>query len=50
MEDYEEFQNDSHAWPLNGGKFIAVITQDGRLILEEKPYLTLIKLIRVFVN
>lgn len=45
MEDYEEFQNDSHAWPLNGGKFIAVITQDGRLILEEKPYLTLIKLI-----
>lgn len=45
MEDYEEFQNDSHAWPLSGGKFIAVITRDGRLILEEKPYLTLIKLI-----
>lgn len=33
MEDYEEFQNDSHAWPLSSGKFIAVITRDGRLVL-----------------
>lgn len=45
MEEYEENQHDSHSWPLNGGKFIAIITQDGRLILEEKPYMTLIKLI-----
>lgn len=45
MEEFEEYQNDSHSWPLSGGKFIAVITQDGRLILEERPYLTLIKLI-----
>lgn len=40
-----EHQNNCHSLPLNGGKFIAVITQDGRLILEDKPYLTLIKLI-----
>ncbi len=45
MEEFEEDQHYSHSWPLNGGKFIAVITQDGRLILEEKPYLTIIKLI-----
>lgn len=45
MEEYDETLDQTHEWPLNGSKFLAIITENGRLILEPKPYLSLIKLI-----
>lgn len=45
MDEYDEKYNEPHSWPDNGGKFIAIITPQGRLILERKPYLSLIRLI-----
>lgn len=45
MDEHEDFFDEPHNWPSKGGKFIAIITPQGRLILESKPYLSLIKLI-----
>lgn len=45
MEDNEEYIDKSHSYPLAGSKFLAIITPQGRLILESKPYLSLIRLI-----
>ena len=44
MEEYNECF-EPHSWPAIGSKFIAIITPQGRLILESKPYLSLIRLI-----
>ncbi|MGM9828101.1 MAG: hypothetical protein ACI30O_07915, partial [Muribaculaceae bacterium] len=40
MEEYDDIFDKPHTWPAIGSKFIAIITPQGRLILERKPYLS----------